>query len=44
MGPNVAEFEKKFKAKFKSKYAEVMNSCTSTLEAALMSIKNKKKK
>ncbi len=43
MGPNVFEFEKKFKAKFKSKYAVAMNSCTSTLEAALMSIKNKKK-
>ena len=39
MGPNVIEFENSFKKKFKSKYAVAMNSCTSTLEAALKYVK-----
>ena len=38
MGKNVREFEKKFSSKFKCKYAVAMNSCTATLEAALMSV------
>lgn len=36
MGPNVKRFENEFAARVGSKYAIAMNSCTSTLEAALL--------
>jgi perosamine synthetase len=36
MGPNVKSFENEFAARIGSKYAIAMNSCTSTLEAALL--------
>ena len=42
MGKNVREFEKKFSSKFRCKYAVAMNSCTATLEAALMFVNTNK--
>jgi perosamine synthetase len=36
MGPNVKEFENEFAKRIGSKYAIAMNSCTATLEAALI--------
>ena len=36
MGPNVKGFESEFADRIGSKYAIAMNSCTSTLEAALL--------
>ena len=36
MGPNVSAFENEFASKMGAKYAIAMNSCTSTLEAALL--------
>jgi perosamine synthetase len=36
MGPNVKSFENEFAARIGSEYAIAMNSCTSTLEAALL--------